>query len=59
LAEISADRSTALRGFALYHLAELMDSPGTSEPGSAVENDERRAAALDLLETGEGRVAHV
>jgi hypothetical protein len=36
-----------------------MDSPGTSEPGSAVENDERRAAALDLLETGEGRVAHV
>jgi ATP/ADP translocase len=59
LAEISADRSTALRGFALYHLAELMDSAGTSEPGSAVENDQRRAAALDLLETGEGRVAHV
>jgi AAA family ATP:ADP antiporter len=58
LAQIADDQSTALRGFALYHSAELMGSdidPGTA---GAVEINERRTAALDLLAAAELVVVH-
>ncbi len=59
LAEMALDQSTALRGFALYHSAELMGSEG--EPGAAgpLEVDARRGAALDLLAAAERVAVHV
>jgi len=58
LAQIADDQSTALRGFALYHSAELMGSD--TEPGaaSAIEVNERRTSALDLLAAAELVAAH-
>jgi hypothetical protein len=59
LAEMALDQSTALRGFALYHSAELMGSEGELGDASAVDVDERRGAALDLLSAPELAAAHV
>ena len=59
LAEMALDQSKALRGFALYHSAELMGSEGELGDASAVDVDERRGAALDLLSAPELAAAHV
>jgi hypothetical protein len=58
LAEIGTDRSTALRGFALYHLAELMGLDAETNAAYVVDIDEARAAALELLETADRTAAH-
>ena len=58
LTEIADDQSTALRGFALYHSAELMGLDANHVGASADEVDERRVAALDLLKTVDQAAVH-
>ena len=58
LAQIADDQSTALRGFALYHSAELMDADTDPGAASTVEVNERRTTALDLLAAAELVAAH-
>ena len=47
LFEISTDKSTALRGFATYHSAEIL--AGSSDPAQRVDVDHQRSTALDML----------
>jgi hypothetical protein len=58
LAQIAHDQSTALRGFALYHSAELMDADTDPSAASTVEVNERRTTALDLLAAAELVASH-
>jgi hypothetical protein len=59
LEEMALDQSTALRGFALYHSAELMASAGGTATASPTEVDERLGAALELLAAAEQVSARV